>query len=39
MSFFQRCGQFLGGEDSLRPLDYMMLLAILMITAVRFIWG
>ena len=36
MSFLWKVNDFLGGNQSLRPLDYMILMVILMLTFVRF---
>ena len=36
MSFFGRFQRLLGGGEALRPVDYMVLMAILMIVFVRF---
>jgi hypothetical protein len=36
MSAYQRCQKFLSGGDSLRPIDYLVLMAIVMIVFLRF---
>ena len=36
MSFLRKVNDFLGGDQGLRPLDYMVLMVILMLTFVRF---
>ena len=37
MSFFSRFQKLLGGGETLRPVDYLVLMAILMIIFVR-VW-
>jgi hypothetical protein len=36
MSVFQQCQKVLTGGESLRPIDYLVLMAILMIVFLKF---
>ncbi len=36
MSLFNRAQRFLGGGEVLRPVDYMVLMAVVMLVFVRF---
>ena len=36
MTFFSRIQKLLGGGEALRPVDYLVLMAILMIIFVRY---
>ncbi len=38
MSLLQKCQKLLTRGECLRPIDYMILLAIVMMTIIRFWW-
>ena len=38
MSLLNRCQKLLAGGESLRPIDYLVLMAIFMLTFIKFWW-